>query len=90
MVAQGSGDADLDGLPGWCRMGYALRPYSAAVRKKSCLDLACIVFHNDERGYVQAFHGLTSDLADEIEVVIEVQHRQSSQFSSRSDDQIRY
>jgi hypothetical protein len=59
-------------------------------RKKSCLGLARVVVHDGGRGYVQAFHWLTGDLGDEVEVLIKVQHRQPGEFSSRSDDQIRY
>ena len=58
--------------------------------KKSCLDLARIVIHDGGRGYVQAFHGLTCNPGDEVEVLIEVQHRQPGKFGSRGDDQIRY
>ena len=40
--------------------------------------------------HVQALDGLAGDLSDEVEVLIEVQYRQSGQFGSCGDDQIRY
>lgn len=62
----------------------------AAVRDESSLSLVRTVVRDDGRGYVQVFHGLTGDLRDEIKVLIEVQYGQPGEFSSRSDDQIRY
>jgi hypothetical protein len=63
---------------------------SAAVRNESSLGLACMVIRSGGRGYVQALHGLTGDPGDEVEVLVEMQHRQPGKFSSRSDDQVRY
>jgi hypothetical protein len=63
---------------------------SAAVRNESSLGLACMVIRGGGRGYVQALHGLTGDPGDEVEVLVEMQHRQPGKFSSRSDDQVRY
>jgi hypothetical protein len=40
--------------------------------------------------HVQAFQGLAGDLGDEVEVLVEVQHRQPGEFSGRRDDQIGY
>jgi len=54
-----------------------------------CLGLARIVAHGG-LGYVQTFHGLTGDLGDHVEVLIEVQDRQPGEFSRRSDNQVRY
>jgi hypothetical protein len=51
--------------------------------------LARIVAHDSGWGYGQAFHRLTGDPGDEVEVPIEVQHRQPGKVSSRSDDQVR-
>jgi hypothetical protein len=58
--------------------------------KKSGLGPARVVIHDRGRADVQAFCGLTGDLGDEVEVLIEVQYGQSGEFSSRGDDQIRY
>jgi hypothetical protein len=38
----------------------------------------------------QPFHGLTGDVGDEVEVLIEVQYGQPGEFSGRGDDQVRY
>ena len=57
--------------------------------KKSCLGPARIVIRCG-RADVQAFHGLTGDLGDEVEVLIEVQYGQPGEFGGRGDDQIRY
>jgi hypothetical protein len=62
----------------------------AAVREESWFGLIWIVTQVRRLMHVQAFHGLTGDLGDEVEVLIEVQHRQPGEFSDRSDDQIRY
>jgi hypothetical protein len=81
------------------RVVVGLDPYAltvvalmgAAVREgKSCPGLPRIVVHGGGCGYIQALHGLTRDLGDEIEVLIEVQHGESGEFSSRGDDQVRY
>ena len=40
-------------------------------------------------GHAQAFHWLTGDLGDEVEVLIDVQYGQPGEFSRRGDDQIR-
>jgi hypothetical protein len=58
--------------------------------RKSCLGLPRVVVHGRGLGHVQAFHGLTGDLGDEIEVFIEVQHGESGKFSCCSDDEVRY
>ena len=52
--------------------------------------LACIVTRDRGLVHVQALHGLAGDLSYEVEVLIEVQHRQPGEFSGRSDDQIGY
>ena len=61
----------------------------AAVRNQSSPSLARIVIGGCRRGHGQAFHGLTGDLGDEVEVLIEVQYGQPGEFSGRRDDQIR-
>lgn len=62
----------------------------AAVRSESGLSLARSVIGDGGRGHGQAFHGLTGDLGDEVEVLIDVQDGQPGEFSGRGDDQIRY
>jgi hypothetical protein len=69
-------------------VGVVCRPLALS-GKKSCLGPARIVIHDRGRADVQAFHRLTGDLADEVEVLIEVQYGQPGEFSSRGDDQIR-
>jgi len=61
---------------------------SAAVREGSRFGLICAVTRGLGLVHVQALHGLAGDLSDEVEVLIEVQHRQPGEFRSRSNDQI--
>jgi hypothetical protein len=64
-------------------------PHLPLSGKKSDLGPARIVIRRG-RANVQAFHGLTGDPGDEVEVLIEVQYGQPGEFSSSGDDQIRY
>jgi hypothetical protein len=59
----------------------------AVAWEASCPGLVCVVTHDGGLAHVQALHGLAGDLSDEVEVLINVQNRQPSEFSSRSDDQ---
>jgi hypothetical protein len=65
-------------------------PHLTVRNDKSGPSLARIVIQGGGREFDQTFHGLASDLSDEVEVFIKVQYGQSGEFSSRGDDQIRY
>ena len=58
--------------------------------KDGALGLVCTAIHFSACFHVQALHGLAGDLCDEVKVHVQVQHRQSGQFTSRGDDEIRY
>ena len=45
-------------------------------------------FYDDGSWHAQAFGRLSGDLGDEVEVLIEVQHREPGEFGRCGDDQI--